>query len=56
MGKRISLVASCECGHAGMWHKPDCRIRDCDCTEFVHAVARRADGTWVDPQQQGRPK
>ena len=43
-------TSTCECLHAGMWHRPNCRIRGCDCQQFVHSVIRAsesADESWV---------
>lgn len=35
-------TVSCRCGHAGMWHKPECRIRGCDCETFDRDTVDRS--------------
>lgn len=52
---RAPLVATCECGHAGMWHKPDCRIRNCDCQKFKHGVVRASTETSTYAGPTGEP-
>ena len=51
---RAQLTRTCRCLHAGMWHKPDCRIRGCECQKFEWATTRRGEGdaSWM---KKGRP-